>query len=206
MLQATVFRVIGHAFDGDSDFSGLQNRSQRVWKPVGCTPGGFDQFIVSSTLFPLVVTDPLHLLKRIRDRFISGEFRVVSGGCTYILAITKIHAVAQLPVVVFDNLYIRKMHDLLPFHRFSREMVLSVFTAQWGLELFVMVLWFLLLSGLTTIAFSIKLRCHMFEMAFYLLDFDHILMEIMRLPPTPEKRLVEGDMPYCAVASKFETL
>jgi hypothetical protein len=50
-------------------------------------------------------------------------------------------------------------------------MALSVFTAQWGLELFMMLPWFLLISGLTTSAFSTKWRCHMFEIAFDLLGF-----------------------------------
>jgi hypothetical protein len=108
MLQATVFKVVGHAFDGDSCFNSLQNRFQKVWKPVGCAPVGFDQFVVSSPSFLLVATDPLHFLKCIRCRFFSGKFQIAPGGSTYIFAITKMHAVAQLPAVVFNNSRIAK--------------------------------------------------------------------------------------------------
>jgi hypothetical protein len=101
-----------------------------LWKLVGCTPGGFNQFVVSDTSF-LVVIDSLHLPKRIGYQLLSGEFLVAPGGSTHIFTITRIHAVAQLLAVVFDNSRIRKMHDSLPLHLFSREMVLSVFTAQW---------------------------------------------------------------------------
>jgi hypothetical protein len=91
---------------------------------------GFNQFVVSSPSFLLVVPDPLHLQKWIRYRLLSGEFRVAPTGSTHIFSITKIHTVAQLHPVVFDNSRITKLHEPLPLNLLSCDMVLSVFTTQ----------------------------------------------------------------------------
>jgi hypothetical protein len=112
ILQATVFKI-GNVLSMVTpvsiiykiDFKGCGNRLDA---PLGDSTSWPFQLPRSQSAFPLVVTDPLHLLKRIRYRLLSGEFRVAPGGSTHIFTITKIHAVPWLPAIVFDNSRITK--------------------------------------------------------------------------------------------------
>jgi hypothetical protein len=83
--------------------------------------------VTSDAILPLAVTDPLHMLKRIRYRFLSGDLRVGADERIEIFTITKIKAAVKLPGIIFDNPRITKMHDFLPLQLFSRETILAAF-------------------------------------------------------------------------------
>jgi hypothetical protein len=52
--------------------------------------------VTSDAILPLAVTDPLHLLKQIRYRFLSGDLRVGADERIEIFTITKIKAAVKL--------------------------------------------------------------------------------------------------------------
>jgi hypothetical protein len=60
----SVFRVLGYAFDGDCCFGRLHDGFQSVWEEQ-LSSGSFDAFFGTKTVMPLVISDPLHILKRI---------------------------------------------------------------------------------------------------------------------------------------------
>jgi hypothetical protein len=81
------------------------------------------------------------------------------------------------PPVVLDNSRIAKMDDSLPLHFFWRETIMFVFDARWGIKLFGLLPWFLLISGLTGLDVSSKTRCDRFEIAFWIGYFNKKLLQ-----------------------------
>jgi hypothetical protein len=144
----SICKIISYTFDGHSCFSGLRTEFRNTWELQYCV-SGFAKKVTSDAILPLAVTDPLHKLKQIRYRFLSGELRVDADERIAIFTITKIKAAVKLLGTVFDNFRITQMHDSLPLRLFSRETILAAFGHLWKIELFVIFQWFLLVSGLT---------------------------------------------------------
>jgi hypothetical protein len=87
----SIFKTIGYAFNGDSCFSGFQTEFRKRWERQ-YRVSGFAKMVTSDALRPLAVTDPLHMLKRIRSRFLSGDLRVSADERIEIFTVTKIKA------------------------------------------------------------------------------------------------------------------
>jgi hypothetical protein len=60
----SVFSVLGYAFDGDSCFGRLHDGFQSAWEEQ-LSSGPFGAFLGTKMVMPLVISDPLHILKRI---------------------------------------------------------------------------------------------------------------------------------------------
>jgi hypothetical protein len=86
------------------------------WKALFRNP----EFFERQMILPVVISDPLHLLKRIRYRLLSADFRIGVNGHERDFAISAIQIMAQIPQVIFDNSRMTKMHDSLPLHLFSK--------------------------------------------------------------------------------------
>jgi hypothetical protein len=78
-------------------------------------------------VIPLVISDPLHILKRIRYCLLSANFRIGVDNDELEFTTSALQSVANAPHVVFDNSRITKMRDSLPLHLFSEKPILAVF-------------------------------------------------------------------------------
>jgi hypothetical protein len=92
------------------------------------------------------------------------------------------------------------MHDSLPLHLFSREMVLSVFTAQWDWNCF----WrFHGFSWFLSSRHPLFPQCRgviCLKWLFMSLTFIPNIWKSWDYPPMPEIRLTKGDIPHCTFA------
>jgi hypothetical protein len=61
----------------------------------------------------LIITGPLHILKRIRSHFLSGPSRIGVGHDQTEFCIDDVRDISPLPPIVFDNSRITKTHDSL---------------------------------------------------------------------------------------------
>jgi hypothetical protein len=74
-LRESLFSVLGSAFDGDSCFNRLHDGFQDAWEGQ-LSSGPLDSFFTTQMRIPVVVSVPLHLLKRILYRLLSSDFRI----------------------------------------------------------------------------------------------------------------------------------
>jgi hypothetical protein len=117
-LRNAGFTVLGCAFNGDSCFNSLHDGFQNAWEEK--LSSGSLNFFETQMMLSVVMSDPLHLLKRIRYRLLSADFRINVNGDERDFAISAIQTIAQIPQVVFNNSRMTKMHDSLPLHLFSK--------------------------------------------------------------------------------------
>jgi hypothetical protein len=78
ILDLKGFRIIGYAFDGNSCFSRLHSELEQHWN-IETFEEATPNMIFNTRARRLIVTDPLHILKRIRYHFLSGPFRFGVG-------------------------------------------------------------------------------------------------------------------------------
>jgi hypothetical protein len=116
-LRKNLFTVVGHAFDGDSCFNRLHDGFQDAWEGQ-FSSGPLDSFFGTQMQILIVVSDLLHLLKRIRHRLLFLDFRIGVNEDLRAFSILSIHMTAQITPVVLDNARITKMHDSLPLQLF----------------------------------------------------------------------------------------
>jgi hypothetical protein len=100
---SSISKIIGYIFDGDSHFSGLHIECRETWD-LQYRVSGFAKMVTSDALLPLAVTDPLHILKRIRYRLLSGDQRVSADERIEPSTITKMKAAIKLPGIVLTIL------------------------------------------------------------------------------------------------------
>jgi hypothetical protein len=76
-LQRKVFKILGHAFDGDSRFNVLHDAFQAsCWQHLSSVSP--DSFFSRILVSPVVIADPLRLLKRIKSGHSKEDFELVS--------------------------------------------------------------------------------------------------------------------------------
>jgi hypothetical protein len=114
----------------------------------------------------LVICDPLHLLKRIRYRFVRDDFSVIcpEDGFSFTLA-----AIAQadfLSPVVFTNSRESKMHDSLPLELFSARTLVYLLENEVVGET-MMIPWCLLVVVLTFRDLTTRQRIELLEVGFW---------------------------------------
>jgi hypothetical protein len=74
-LRKSLFTVLGYTIDGNSCFNCLHDGFQDAWEGK-LSSGPLNSFFETQMLIPVVVSDPLHLLKRIQYRLLSSDFRI----------------------------------------------------------------------------------------------------------------------------------
>jgi hypothetical protein len=74
-LRDILFIVLGYVFYGDSCFNRLHDGFQDALEGQ-FSSGLLDSFFGTQMLIPVVVFDPLHLLKRMQYRLLSSDFRI----------------------------------------------------------------------------------------------------------------------------------
>jgi hypothetical protein len=132
-LNNSVFSVLGYAFDGDSCFERSHDGFQSTWEDQ-LSSGSFDAFFGMKMVMLLVISDPLHILKRVRYRLLSADLRIGVDNDEREFTTSALQSVANVPHVVLDNSRIIKMLDSLPLHLFSEKLILAVFKACAGQE------------------------------------------------------------------------
>jgi hypothetical protein len=137
----------------------------------------------------LIIVDPLHILKRIRYRCLSGDFCIGVGNDKTEFCINQIRDKLPLPSIVFNNSRITKMHDCLALELFSQASLHTIFQNCLQQALFAFFPWFLMILGLTGGSFSTKTHCHMFETAFWLLYFYQMILERYPRPADATEKL-----------------
>lgn len=116
-LQKENYRIISYAFDGDSIYRKLHSDlyNQYSFKIRNdCTFLNFSELSLD-----LVISDPLHLLKRARYRLVSSNVHIGLTKNSKIIDIEKLKEIFQYPNIIYSNLVITKMHDSLATQLFS---------------------------------------------------------------------------------------
>jgi hypothetical protein len=121
ILHLKRFRIIGYACDGDSCPHRLHSELQQRWN-IETSEEATPNVIFNTRARRLIITDPLHILKRIRYRygFLSGPFRIGVGHDQTEFCIDDVQDKLPLPPIVFNNSRITRMHDSLALELFSQ--------------------------------------------------------------------------------------
>lgn len=110
--------VVGFAFDGDSTYTKMHS----------CFFHGYSKNVSHNVSFeydavetPLMISDPLHLLKRARYRLVSKNIDVGMSGEERPINVSRMKELFDLPAKTWSNSLYTKMHDDLAVRMFSLE-------------------------------------------------------------------------------------
>jgi hypothetical protein len=182
------FRVCGLAFDGDSCFNEMHERFQQTWLPLF---SDVIPVVPEIDIRTVIISDPLHLLKRIRYRWVKSAFSMGLGNEQLFFSTKRIEEAGFLSPVVFMQGQATKMHDSLPLRLFS-PLTLSVIFQQNWLPEFAMAPWCLLTAALTIPDLSTRTRIELLEVGFWFLYFYSRLRSRFRDPPGVIETVREG--------------
>lgn len=116
-LTAAKFTVIGYAMDGDSTYAKLHKTFYSEYSPSVRQDANFANFAGISPL--LVISDPLHVLKRARYRLLGSVVHLGITNSSEIVDVNVLRGVLSLPSMTFSNQPFTKMHDDLAVSLFS---------------------------------------------------------------------------------------
>jgi hypothetical protein len=170
ILGSKGFCIIGYAFDEDSCFNILHSQFQQHYH-TETLEKALTIMIFKNTARRVIISDPLHILKRIRYRLLSGRFRIGVGNDQTEFRIENVGDKLPLPPIVFDNSRITKMYDSLPLELFSQAALHQIFHDCLPQVFFTFFPWFRMVSCLASRNFSTRAPCNIFETAFWLLYF-----------------------------------
>lgn len=114
----------------------------------------------------MIVSDPLHILKRARYRLLASKVHVGLTNSSQVIQIDRLEALLNLPSKVFSNERFTKMHDDLPIALFSFETLVTLWEHE-PVYLPYFLPFCLLNIGLNEDALSLEERINLFELAFY---------------------------------------
>lgn len=123
-LQKCHFRVVALASDADSGYERLHNLYQKAYLYKN---GRKMRKVDENLRVILMISDPLHLLKRLRYRLLQG--RTFTSGFSLDAPtwdsskLQEMSSQLRLPAAVFDNSDATKMHDTLPLALFTPEVL-----------------------------------------------------------------------------------
>jgi hypothetical protein len=117
---------------------------------------------------PVVICDPVHLLKRIRYRWATERFSVADASRGFSFSFTGIRQAGYLSPVAFANIQERTVHDSLPLELFSVKTLAFVLATDLPREVMV-VPWCLLVAALTLPNVSTQIRLDCLEVGFWFL-------------------------------------
>lgn len=173
------FSVVGLAFDGDSSFNRLHDEFRAGWMPLLSASSPFPSHIPH----PVIISDPLHVLKRIRYRWVSAVFTIgVGSHGDSVFSTAVIESWNMLPPIVFLNSRITKMHDSLPLRLFSPS-IFGVILRKPPSSEYVLTPWSMLVAGLILTGYSTATRAYLLEIGFWYLFCYHQLIADLGYPP-----------------------
>jgi hypothetical protein len=127
-------------------------------------------FLISDPGHPPIISDPLHLLKRIRYRWASKNFSMRLGHERVFFSTDRIRKVGFLSLIVFLESQASKMHDSLPVQLFS-PMTFSIILPDNMHPEFAMTPWCLLTAALTLPGISTRTRGDLLEAGLWFFYF-----------------------------------
>ena len=117
LLKDNNFNVLSYAFDGDSVYKKLHQNLYNGYSTR--TRNDFTFFNFSELKLNLVISDPLHLLKRARYRLLSSNVHSGITNNSKILEVSKMKEIFQYPSIIYSKSIVTKMHDSLAIQLFS---------------------------------------------------------------------------------------
>ena len=100
--------VVGFAFDGDSAYSKMHERFFHGYS-MNVSHDVCFQYDAIET--PLIISDPLHLLKRARYRLVSKNIDIGMSGEERLINVSRMKQLFDLPANTWSNSLYTKMHD-----------------------------------------------------------------------------------------------
>jgi hypothetical protein len=180
--------VCGVAFDGDSCFNTTHQNYSQTW--IRRMSDRSDS-IPDMPVRPVVICDPLHLLKRIRYRWVTSTFSIGFGTERVLFSTRRIKNAGFLSPIVFLQSRVSKMHDALPVQLFSPLTLSLIFRDNLSSE-FIMAPWCLLTAGLTLSGISTRTRIELLEVGFWVLYIYWRLKSCFGYPTGVIERITEG--------------
>ena len=128
-LEALNVICLGYAMDGDTTYSKLHKSFYETYSGyVTGDPLFYNFSLVSETR--LIISDPLHVLKRARYRLLSSATHVGLTSSSSIISIDVLSEILTLPSKVFSEQKFTKMHDDLPVSLFSLGSLIEIYEKQ----------------------------------------------------------------------------
>ena len=163
-LQKLDVNVIGFAMDGDSTYRKLHRLFYNEYEKKIRMDASFDNF--SKIASRVIVSDPLHVLKRARYRLLGSQVHCGLNSNTGEISVSRLAEILRLPSKVFCNQKFTKMHDDLPVMLFSLETLVTLAKEEPSYLTYFLP-FCLMNAGLTEDALSLEERINFFEVAFY---------------------------------------
>lgn len=200
LLDTKGFPVVGFGFDGDSTYTRLHKEFFDTYFNVCLNDVQFQNF--SSVSGRVIVSDPLHLLKRARYRLLSstvhGDFENRTDS---VIRIDQLQKQLDLPSVVFSNEKYTKMHDSLATQLFSFRTLASLLNKKNYTELSYFLPMCLLCASLQEENLSVDERFSFLQVGFYFM-LSYYSMSLEHVGPLRQKRH-RNNSHVCAFDSNF---
>jgi hypothetical protein len=217
------FAVLGLAFDSGHYYNSLHIDFERDWReriirntsfrPIG--PGNGNHTIIARSLAefvfvisrnPLIILDPLHLLKRVRYRRVTAiTFCLASCAVKNGFNLDNVQRANIVSLLVFVNSPVSKMHDSFPLRLFSPRVLARILTHRMEREL-LMVSWCLLMSVLTIPGLSTASRADLLEIGFWVLYYCEKLTANNQFHKISERNATGCDLSLYTTAQHREAL
>lgn len=188
LLRESGVNFLGYAMDGDTTYRKLHDLFYDEYNSLIRQNSGFTNF--SKIASRLMVSDPLHILKRARYRLLSSDVHVGLTNSSEVIDIERLQGLLNLPSKVFSNQRFTKMHDDLPISLFSFES-LERLTACAPTYVSYFLPFCLLNIGLSEERLSLEERVNLFEVSFY---YSFVYREVVKNTPSllPEHKSVRS--------------
>ena len=182
-LQKFNLSVQGYAFDGDSTYRRLhENFFESYYVQL------IKNYSISFADFPgpLIVSDPLHLLKRARYRCLSKEIHVGISGEDRRLNLQKIKTIFDVPATVWIDKPYSKMHDHLAIQLFSLDNLIKLIEEGMLTEIAYSLRMVLLNVALKEQELSVADRISYLEIGLLFMTSFHGMVKNSRSPVRPQ--------------------
>ena len=123
--MAANFSVIGYAMAGDSTYAKLHRQFYSEYSQSMRQDSEFANFSGISSL--LVISDPLHILKRARYRLLGSVVHLGITNSSEIVDVNVLRELLSLPSMTFSNQPFTKMHDDLAVSLFSLSSLVELY-------------------------------------------------------------------------------
>ena len=163
-LQDVNLAVIGYGMDGDTAYAKLHNNFYNVSLRHIKDDPLFANF--SDVTGKLIISDPLHLLKRARYRLLATNIHIGLTEASEWIDIDVLRSILSLPSKTFSNQKFTKMHDDLAVSLFSMGSLAEIYKGK--VEYAAYFLPFCLLNAaLSESGLTVEERINFLEVTFY---------------------------------------
>ena len=164
-LEGADLVCLGYAMDGDTAYSKLHKTFYANYSRKIKIDPFFNNFsLISNTR--LIISDPLHVLKRARYRLLATDTYLGMTKGSDVISIDVLKSVLSLPSKVFSEQKFTKMHDDLPISLFSLSSLVEIYEKQPGYAAYFLP-FCLLNAALSEKGLCVEERINFLEVSFY---------------------------------------